>query len=264
MKNQFNNKNKIFFKKNGYVILENILSKKKIFEIKNKIYQIYENEKKSKILYNYTFDKSQRTKRIWNLVNKSKIFRNLIQNKVVNNYMEWIFDRKTNHQKYFLSSFQANILQDGALAQKLHVDTPVPEPLPSWPLKANSIWMLDNFTEENGATEVLPGSHKFRFKPKKKDNKNKKIIKCVGNAGSVIITHGALWHRAGSNNSSNDRLALLGSFAASYAKEIASEEDQSLIIDNFTLKKSSSFLKKILGVGQGIKKGALHLPRHRD
>ena len=205
MKNQFNNKNKIFFKKNGYVILDNILSKKKIFEIKDKIYQIYANEKKSKILYNYTFDKSQRTKRIWNLVNKSKIFRNLIQNKVVNNYMEWIFDRKTNHQKYFLSSFQANILQDGAIAQKLHVDTPVPEPLPSWPLKANSIWMLDDFTEENGATEVLPGSHKLRFKPKKKDNKNKKIIKCVGNAGSVIITHGALWHRAGSNNSSNNR-----------------------------------------------------------
>ena len=58
MKSRFNNKNKIFFKKNGYVILENILSKKKIFEIKNKIYQIFEDEKKSKILYNYTFDKS--------------------------------------------------------------------------------------------------------------------------------------------------------------------------------------------------------------
>ena len=124
--------------------------------------------------------------------------------------------------------------------------------------------MLDDFNENNGATEVFPGSHKFRFKPKKKDDKNKKIKKCIGSAGSVIITHGALWHRAGSNNSTKNRLALLGSFAASYAKEIASEEDQSLIIDNFTLKKSSRFLKKILGVGQGIKKGSLHLPRHRD
>lgn len=264
MKNHFNSKNKIFFKKNGYVILENILTKKKILEIKNKIYEIYKNEKKSRALYNYKFDKSNRTKRIWNLTNKSKVFRNLIQNKEVNHFMEWIFNRKTNHQKYFLSSFQANILQGGAKAQKLHIDTPVPEPLPSWPLKANSIWMLDDFNENNGATEVLPGSHKFRFKPKKKDNRNKKIIKCLGSAGSVIITHGALWHRAGSNNSTKNRLALLGSFAASYVKEIASEEDQSLIIDNFTLNKSSRFLKKILGVGQGIKKGALHLPRHRD
>ncbi len=82
--------------------------------------------------------------------------------------MEWIFDRKTPHQKYFLSSFHANILGPGCPKQKLHIDTPVPEPLPDWPIKANSIWMLDDFTILNGATEVVPKSHKLKFKPKKK------------------------------------------------------------------------------------------------
>ena len=72
----------------------------------------------------------------------------------------------------------------------------LPEPLPEWPIKANSIWMLDDFTILNGSTEVVPRSHKLKFKPKKKDNNIKKIIKCIGSAGSVIITHGALWHRS--------------------------------------------------------------------
>ena len=260
----FNNKHKIFFKKNGYVVIEGLLKKKKVLEIKKKVYELYEWEKQKGKLYNYKFDKSNNTKRIWNLVNKGKIFRDLIQNKTVNSFMEWIFDRKTIHQKYYLSSFQANIVRPGSKIQKLHVDTPVPEPLPNWPLKANSIWMLDDFTEFNGATEVFPKSHKKKNKPKNKDGKNKKIIKCKGCAGSVIFTHGALWHRAGANNSNEDRVALLGSFAASYTKEIASEEDQSIVVDKFTIKKSSSFLKKILGVGQGIKTGAIQIPKFRD
>ena len=53
----------------------------------------------------------------------------------------------------------------------------------------------------------------------------------------MIITHGALWHRSGENLSKESRVALLGSFAASYAMEIASEENHSKIIDKFTLKK---------------------------
>ena len=61
--------------------------------------------------------------------------------------MESIFDRKTKNQKYLLSSFQANIIGGGGPDQKLHVDIPVPEPLPSWILKANIIFPIDDFTE---------------------------------------------------------------------------------------------------------------------
>ena len=178
--------------------------------------------------------------------------------------MEWIFDRKTIHQKYFLSSFHANILAPGCSKQKLHIDTPVPEPLPDWPIKANSIWMLDDFNTHNGATEVVPKSHKFKFKPKKKDNLFKKTIKCTGSAGSVIITHGALWHRSGENLSRENRVALLGSFAASFAMEIALEENHHLVIDNYTINKATPFLKKILGIAHGLKKGSRFKPHKRD
>ena len=51
---------------------------------------------------------------------------------------------------------------------KIHIDTPCPEPLPEWPIKANSIWMLDDFNILNGSTEVLPKSHKLNLNLKKK------------------------------------------------------------------------------------------------
>ena len=258
-----NPKNKKKFLKDGFVILENFISPSKANKLKQKVYEIYNWERKIGKEYKYVYDKTNKTKRVWNLVNKSSLFRNLIQNKEINLFMDWIFDRKTKHQKYYLSSFQASILQPGSSRQKLHIDTQVPEPLPKWPIKANSIWMLDDFTKENGATEVIPGSHKFYFKPKFKD-RNRKVKLCTGKKGTVIITHGALWHNAGSNKTDKDRMCLFGSFAASYAKEISNEEDHSIVIDKFTLKRSSPFLKKILGVGQGIRGGAMVKPRFRD
>ena len=246
------------------MVLKNVLKSSDIKKIKKIVYDLAKLEERKNQSYIYKFDKNKTTIRVWNLVNKHAVFRKLIQNKDINNFMNWIFNRKTHHQKYYLSSFQANILKPGAESQKLHIDTPVPEPLPVWPIKANSIWMIDDFSNQNGATELLPRSHKKLYKPKKKDNKRRDIISCTGNAGSVIITHGALWHRAGSNKSKMNRIALLGSFAASYAREIANEEDHSIVIDNFTKKKSTKFLKKILGIGHGIKKGSQIIPRKRN
>ena len=49
-----------------------------------------------------------------------------------------------------------------------HVDVPLgqlDEPLPDFPLTVQNAWMLDDFTEENGATRVVEGSHKSRKKP---------------------------------------------------------------------------------------------------
>ena len=128
-----------------------------------------------------------------------------------------LFLIETPSIKILPSSFQANILHPGCNKQRLHIDTPVPEPLPDWPIKANSIWMIDDFTESNGATELCAGSHRRKFKPNITDDKEAINTKAIAPAGSVLFTHGALWHRAGANISKKSRVALLGSFAASYA-----------------------------------------------
>jgi len=250
------------FDKDGCVIIKNLLSVDKVQLIRKRVIELAEKEKDSGEAYIYSFDKSGKTQRVWNLTNKDEIFRDILEIEVIDDFMNYIFDRKTQHQKYFLSSYQANILQPGSIRQKLHIDTPVPEPLPEWAIKANTIWFLDDFTELNGATEYIPGTHKLRYKPTSKDDEDAKVIKACGPAGSVLISHGALWHRAGANNSGSPRVALLCSMAASYALEIAHEEDQSLIISQKVIDGLSDKVKRIIGVGHGIKVGALI--QHQD
>ena len=245
------------FDVNGFCVINGFISDKDSQELRELIVDMAEFEKNNGEGYFYPFDKDGLTQRVWNLTNKSSRFRELLVMDELSEIMNYIFRRPTSHQLFHLSSFQANILYPGASRQKLHVDTPFPEPLPPWPAKANSIWLLDDFTGDNGATEIVPGSHTKSLKPTKEDDKNLEYIKALAPKGSVLFTHGNLWHRAGANGSKRPRIGLLCSFAASYMREIASEEDQSMIILPEVKSDASKRLSAILGIGHGIKDGAL-------
>ena len=253
----FSEQQKEKFEANGYLVIENFTTDIVASELRKLVVEMARFEEKSGEGYYYPFDKSGLTQRVWNLTNKSKKFRDLLELDELSEIMNYVFRRPTSHQLFHLSSFQANILHPGAERQKLHVDTPFPEPLPPWPAKANSIWLLDDFTNDNGATEVVPGSHKKSTKPTSEDDRSIKYIKVIAPRGSVLFTHGNLWHRAGRNQSSKPRIGLLCSFAASYMKEIASEEDQTLVISQEVKSNASKRLSAILGLGHGIKDGAL-------
>lgn len=247
-----------FFNKNGFVVLSDQLKKNELAQIKKEIINIslYEKEHDIGFFYgaNYDKDKTYTLQRIWNLLSKGEIFRELIQKELLLKWMDKIFDRNTTHDKYYLSSFQANILFPSAPAQHLHIDTPVPEPLPPWIVKANSIWAISEFNSMNGATEVVPKSHKIDRKPirdSKLDMRNK--IKVIAEEGSVILTHGALWHNSGQNNSNEIRYGLLGSFAASYAREISTEEDILRSMNGEMVKSIPEKLFRLLGGYHGIK-----------
>jgi ectoine hydroxylase-related dioxygenase (phytanoyl-CoA dioxygenase family) len=75
-----------------------------------------------------------------------------------------------------------------------------------------AIWMLDDFTPENGATRVVPGSHRIP-RPLVKDfaqplarHRDERII--VGRAGSVLMFNGYLWHSGRRNDSKGPRRAV--------------------------------------------------------
>jgi ectoine hydroxylase-related dioxygenase (phytanoyl-CoA dioxygenase family) len=108
-----------------------------------------------------------------------------------------------------LSGFSSHELPPGAGGMAPHVDWPylsmptMPSPYPI--LEMQAIWMLDDFTEENGATRVVPGSHLSDDKPDFA-NKSKAV---TGKAGSVILSHGALWHSTGKNVTNKKRSAIL-------------------------------------------------------
>ncbi|MEE2709447.1 MAG: phytanoyl-CoA dioxygenase family protein [Gemmatimonadota bacterium] len=73
--------------------------------------------------------------------------------------------------------------------------------LPTLAMLLQTMWMLPDFTEDNGATRMVPGSHLSGRMPRKGDESEEIII--TSSKGSVLIWHGATWHRTGPNTSSD-------------------------------------------------------------
>lgn len=239
------------FQENGFVLLENFISLSLVSKIKSIVETLANDELTSNSGYIY----GENLQRVWNLLNKDVVFHELLLSKQIDLWMNKIFDRDTAHQKYFLSSIQANILKPGAKAQILHTDTPIPEPIPPYTIKANTIWLLDDFTNENGATEVIPGSHTSIKRPPRKPTsiELEKLIKVIAPKGSVLITSGNLWHRSGDNKSANSRTVILGSFAASYIREIACEDDTVRFLSSRMRSIMEPKLLEIIGGNHGSK-----------
>ena len=102
-----------------------------------------------------------------------------------------------------------------------HIDAPLtqmPEPLPDIPLTVQNAWMLDDFTEHNGATRVLPKSHLLRKKPAWGYEPEEGEIILTAPAGSMAMWLSQTWHRSGPNSTEHPRRALLGYFCRSWIK----------------------------------------------
>ena len=241
-----------FYHDFGFIVIQDFLTQDIVTKAKDVIARLHSQEVENNSAYIY----AENVDRVWNLVNKHILFSDLITNPLIATLMDAIFNRDTRHQKFFLSSFQATFVRPGAKAQALHIDTPVPNPLPLWEIKANTIWLLDEFTDINGATEIIPGSHKYGRRPVDSDFKDHVgLRKIMAPAGSLLVTSGYLWHRAGENQSQDVRTALLGSFASSAFREISSEED--IVRKSFYDKKFQMSDKcwELVGGLHGIKQG---------
>lgn len=243
------------FEDNGFIILQGLLEDTEIYNLVATVDALAAEEEATGMSHVY----GENLQRVWNLLNKHEIFHRLILSPQINAWMEKLFDRPTQYKKFFLSSFQANILAPGAKSQKVHIDTPLPDPLPPYILKANTIWLLDDFTALNGGTEVIPGSHRLKRRPRPDEwSSTDGLVKVIAPRGSILITHGALWHRSGTNASNHRRRVLLGSFAASYVREIASEEDIVRCLSSEVRDRIPDSLYELIGGFHGIKTGGAY------
>ena len=138
-----------------------------------------------------------------------------------------------------------------------HVDVPLgqlDEPLPDFPLTVQNAWMLDDFTEENGATRVVEGSHKSRKKPVwSLQQKEKNEVILTGPAGSVAMWLSNTWHRSGPNNTDYPRNAVLCYYSRSWIKPFSDYRES---IPEETVRNLSPHLRYLLGFSaNGIVRG---------
>ncbi len=109
---------------------------------------------------------------------------------------------------WLLSTLQSIRLLPGETAQPWHTDDGFYlRTRPSPTMGLSSIWAIDDFTEVNGATEVIPGSHRWAMEhPDDRPDDPRMVAEMA--AGSVLLFDAALWHRGGDNRSTGDRLCI--------------------------------------------------------
>jgi hypothetical protein len=71
----------------------------------------------------------------------------------------------------------------------------------------NSVWMLDDFTEENGALRVVPGSHRWGRLPEPGAKLDSEVL-VTGQAGTVVVMNAHMWHGGTDNNTARPRRAM--------------------------------------------------------
>jgi ectoine hydroxylase-related dioxygenase (phytanoyl-CoA dioxygenase family) len=106
------------------------------------------------------------------------------------------------------------VVRPGDAKQTLHSDIPLP--LHRYgtesPVMMNTIWPLHDYTRENGATCVVPGSHQSHLPEPPAGFRVRHEIQPEVRAGSVIILNGQTWHGGGENRSSKERAAMFGHY----------------------------------------------------
>lgn len=88
----------------------------------------------------------------------------------------------------------------------------------SFRLMLNMLVMVDDFTVENGATKVVPGSHRSEARPDD-DVLERETVRLVGRAGTIVLFDSNLWHSAAPNLTQGPRMALTLTFTRPFFKQ---------------------------------------------
>jgi hypothetical protein len=146
------------------------------------------------------------TRRLANLVDKGDVFARMI---VMLGILECI--EAVIGPDYKLSSLNARSTNPhNPEAQPWHVDAgAIADERGYW--VCNTIWMLDDFTPDNGATRMIPRSHTWGRLPEagNKDTlPDEQLV--TGRAGSVVVMNTHMWHAGTGNRTDRCRRALHG------------------------------------------------------
>lgn len=221
----------------GYVVLKEALTREQANALRDRSAELATEEKAGgEHVY---FD--GQAQRVWNLVNKGRIYEEMIQLPQVLALHEHLLG-----DDCILSSFTVNLIGPGAPAGGLHVDFPLgryPQPPPPFAFCSNTIFVLDDFTPENGATRLVPGSYR-RGTPPDPEKEYDDVIQLDARKGDIVIIHGATWHSSGANRTGQERMILLGFFCRSFMKP---QQDQYRLASPEVVERASPALKRLLG-----------------
>ena len=157
------------------------------------------------------------TRRLFSLLPKSRRIIDFIAQRTVLELVESVLDPYCDH--FQLSSNSITAIGPGETAQSLHRgDALYPLPHPSERnLTCTAFWALGDFTAENGATRLVPGSHRWDDERKPRESE---AVQAVMPKGSVCLMLGGVYHGGGANRSSGEwRVGMFQSYCLGWLRQ---------------------------------------------
>jgi len=221
-------------RRDGFTIVENAIEPDRV-EALNEALERLEREHSVKPANN-SFE-GHHTVRIYNLLAYGEPFISVPTHKNVLPVVDEVLDPGC-----LISSLSSIAIDPGETAQPIHADDMViPLEKPHRSIVCNSMWALTDFTEENGATRLVPGSH---LKPNPDYGGDYETIPAEMAKGSVLIWDGALWHGGGANRTDKRRTGVAMNYCAGF---IGQQENQQLGLSPKLVKTFEPRLQELVG-----------------
>ena len=179
-----------------------------------------------------------RTVRIYNLLVHGATFERMPVNDNVLPIVERVLDRGC-----LISSLSSISICADETPQPIHADDQlIPIPKPHVPIVCNTMWAITDFTNENGATRIVPGSHLYDHSPDY--GRDYDSVPAEMGRGSVLVYHGSLWHGGGRNRTDTRRVGIAANYCAGYIRQ---QENQQLGIPRAIAAKFEPRLQELVG-----------------
>jgi ectoine hydroxylase-related dioxygenase (phytanoyl-CoA dioxygenase family) len=221
------------FRRDGFLILERLLSRTEIDAVVTALAPF----ESSRPMGRNDFE-GERSQRVYSLAAKGAAFHRLAEHPRVLRFLDAVL-----LESFLLSNLQSIRLHPGETRQAWHTDDAFYlVQRPRGTLGVSTIWAIEDFTEHNGATELIAGSHLWAMEHP--DDRPHEVVKAVMPAGSVVIFDAALWHRGGANATQGSRLAVSPQYCQPWLRP---QESQLLIVSPEPARACSPRMRSMLG-----------------
>lgn len=234
--------------RDGYTIVEDAIEPALVDELSGDLLLL---ERELRIVPAHNDFEGTRTVRIYNLLVHGALYERIPVHVSVLPIVEGVLDAGC-----LVSSLSSISIGPGETAQPIHADDMViPIAKPHGAIICNSMWALTDFTAANGATRIVPGSHR-RESPIYGGEVDS--IPAEMARGSVLVWHGSLWHGGGANRTGDRRVGIAMNYCAGFVRQ---QENQQLGIPREIATRFSPRLREL--VGYGVYRGLIgHIDKH--
>ena len=217
--------------RDGYAIVEGMLTSEQAAAKRAELTRILERTPTGRNNF-----EGRNTRRIYALYAKTRAFDGPATHPLVLGVLDGILEH------YHLSAPVGIEIGPGETAQTLHRDDGVyPLPTPHGEVVVNTMWALDDFTAANGATHVVPGSH--RWVEQRPDDATP-TMRAEMPAGSVMFFVGNVFHGGGANQTDRARLGVILEYVVSWLRQ---QENHVVAVPREVMRALPERLQELLG-----------------